>query len=768
MAISPSGILENVLQIIAESGDPELVLDRIVTYIAQTCHIDVCSVYVLDPSGNRLILKATQGLEKSTVDKISMNINEGLTGLALETMAPVFVINPSKHERYKFYKDSGEELYSTFMGIPLVYHQNILGVLVFQTVEEKTISRKDIPFFSNLATQIAATVAYTGLLENLKLQKKVTSEKPGDSRESSATKNFLKGLSVTSGFAEGEAVYSRNSIGFDQIHPKQALDVKTERERLEVAFRTSAEDIKKIIGRAKELSMEDTAILEAHLMYLMDNSFKKKIGRHIDQGECAEFALKKEILFHMEFFKKLNDPYLRERASDIEDTGKRILGHLLGQTNHFVEKFEKPVILFASDISPVDLVNLNQENLKGIVLSKGGKTSHAVILAKSFEIPIIIGVKGVFNVIEEKDHVIMDASSGIVFRNPPEEIRKEYDRLKSEQSKAFEKLSVLKNKPAVTTDGFKVTIGANIGLLSDMDLVDKYGADYIGLYRTEFPFLIRQTFPSEEEQFDLYKRIVEKANGRIITIRTMDIGGDKFLNHLDSEKEANPFLGWRSVRISLENEDVFRDQIRAILRASAFGKARLLFPMISTVGEVRKIIEILHEEKDFLNKGNVPFDAKIQIGIMVEVPGIIRILDRLLSSVDFISIGTNDLVQYLLAVDRNNEKVAHLYNPLHPAVIGTILDVIRLCRQKGKPVCICGEAAANLACVSLFLGMGADCLSMNPASIPVVKNFIRELDQKNLAEMLGEVLKKDTAEEVQAFLSKNAFFHEDLLKSSFF
>jgi phosphotransferase system enzyme I (PtsP) len=767
LAISPAGILENILQIIAESGDPELALDRIVTYIAHTCHIDACSVYVLDPSGEQLILKATIGLEKAVVDRISMKIDEGLTGLVLEKMKPVFVIHPEKHERYKYYKDSGEEIYTTFMGIPLVYHQNSLGVLVFQTVDEKTISRKNIPFFSKLATQIAATVAYTGLLEDLKQQKKNLSKKSDDPGDSPSGKNFLKGLSVTTGFAEGEAVYFRNSIGFDQIEAKQALNPRLERERLEAAFRASTEDIKKIIKRAKELSMEDTAILEAHLMYLVDNSFKRKIDRHLDDGYCAEFALKKEILSQLDFFRKLDDPYLMERASDIEDMGKRILGHLMGQTNHFVEKFEKPVILFASDISAVDLVNINQKNLKGIVLSKGGKTSHTVILAKSFEIPVIIGVKGVFKSIEEKDHVIMDASSGVVFRNPPEEIRKEYDRLKREHSKAFGKLSVLKYKHAVTRDGFNVTLGANVGLLSDMELVDKYGADFIGLYRTEFPFLVRQSFPSEEEQFDLYQRVVEKAKGRIVTIRTLDFGGDKFLTCLDSEKEANPFLGWRSIRISLEKEDMFKDQIRAILRASAFGKVRMLFPMISTADEVRKIHEIIRKEKDILIKDEVAFDPGIEVGIMVEVPGIIRILDRLLASVDFISIGTNDLVQYLLAVDRNNEKVGHLYNPLHPAVIATIFDVIRMCKKRGKAFCICGEAAANLACVSLFLGMGAECLSMNPSSIPVVKNFIRELDQKSLAEMLEGVLEKDTVEEVQAFLSKNAFFGEELKKASF-
>ena len=769
MTVSPIGILENILEIITESKDPNQTLDLIVSFIATACHIDVCSVYVLDPEQNHLVLSATHGLKKTSIDNISMSLNEGLTGLVLETSAPVFTKDPPSHHRFKYYADSGEEAFKTFLGLPLIYHQKALGVLVLQTVDPSAINKKDIPFFTRLATQIASTVAYTGILEDLNRHKRQPSRLPDSTsltlsghtkskqikkEDISKPKNLIKGISVSAGFAEGVAVYFMTSIGFDQIEPKTVENKKSEIARLETAFQKSAEDIKSVMHKVKDLSIDEAAILEAHLMYLSDDPFKKKIAHHIRDGFCAEYALKKEVLGHIDFFKKLNDPYLKDRALDIEDIGKRVLGHLIGFSDNPNLNFEKPSILFASDISPVDLVNLNQENLKGIVLSKGGKTSHAVILAKSFEIPIIIGVKGVLKSIKQNDHIIMDASSGIIFRNPPEEIQTEYARLKSERSKKFEQLSALKGVSAKTIDGFTVKIGANIGLISDMDLVEKYGGDFIGLYRTEFPFLIRNDFPSEEEQFDLYKKVVEKANGKSVTIRTIDIGGDKFLNYLDSEKEANPFLGWRSVRISLEKEDMFREQIRAILRVSSIGDVRILFPMITTLGEVRRILEIMAQEKGNLARLKRPYNPHIQIGIMVEVPGIIRILDRLLDVVDYVSIGTNDLIQYLLAVDRNNEKVSHLYNPLHPAVIGTIFDVIKLCNKKKKTACICGEAAANVACVPLFVAMGADCLSMNPAAIPVVKDFIMNLNQKKLLTLLNTVLKKDTAEEVQSYLSR--------------
>ena len=767
MTLSPNGILEKILEIITESRDPDQTLDRIVSFIARSCHIDACSVYVLDTEKKRLVLRATHGLKKTSINQISMLLKEGLTGLVLETSAPVFTEHPASHPRFKYYEDSGEDVFNTFLGLPLIYLQKALGVLVLQTQDSSAIGEKDIPFFTHLATQIASTVAYTGLLEDLNRHKMPSSKKlPADALETaepakhkqmekediSEPKNFIKGISVSAGFAKGAAVYFMTSIGFDQIEPKIVENKDTEINRLETAFHKSADDIKSIMHKVKDLSIDEAAILEAHLMYLSDDAFRKKIARHIHEGFCAEYALKKEVLGHIDFFKKLDDPYLRDRALDIEDIGKRVLGHLIGVSDKTNLHFEKPSILFATDISPVDLVNLNQENLKGIVLSKGGKTSHAVILAKSFEIPIIIGVRGVLKSIQQNDHVIMDASSGIVFRNPPEEIQKEYTRLEHERSQKIEKLSAIKGVSAKTTDGFTVKIGANIGLLSDMDLVEKYGADLIGLYRTEFPFLIRGDFPSEEEQFDLYRRVVEKANGKAVTIRTIDIGGDKFLNHLDSEKEANPFLGWRSVRISLEKEDIFREQIRAILRVSAIGDVRILFPMITTLGEVRRIFEIIAQEKERLTQKKHPYDAGIQIGIMVEVPGVIRILDRLLDLVDYVSIGTNDLIQYLLAVDRNNEKVSHLYNPLHPAVIGTIYDVIKLCQKRQKTACICGEAAANVACIPLFVAMGANCLSMNPTAIPMVKDFIMNLSQRDLVAILEGALAKDTAEEVQFFL----------------
>ena len=758
-------ILEDIGKIITESARPHRTLEKIVELVADKFNTDVCSVYLLDTDKRSLVLQATVGLRKESTGRVRMSVQEGLTGLVLEEMRPVFIVNPAAHPRYKFFEKSGEEIYSTYLGVPLVHLRNPLGVLVVQTVQEDAISKSDINLFTTIATQISATVAYTGLLEDLKkerqdrrdLEEKLL-EKVNIHSEKTAKKGkkgLIRGMPVSPGFAEGHAHYLGESIGFDQIEYEETEDVSSEISRLEAAFTRSQEEIIALTKHVKDMSGQDEAIMDAQVMALQDRSFKKKIIAHIkEEGSCAEYALKKAVLKYVEFFSNMEDSYLRERGSDIEDIGKRVLRNLLGYEGQETRQFTRKTVVIASDISPIDLIGLRQDNLKGIVLSRGGKTSHAVILAKSFEIPMVIGVRDMLDIVKENDFLIVDGTSGLVFSKPPQVIIDEYARLKAEKAHKLQRLDALRDLEAKTEDGYEIKLGANIGLLSDLELVKKYGADHIGLYRTEFPFLARKEFPSEEEQFLLYKKIVEGAEGRSVTIRTLDVGGDKFLSYLDYPREQNPYLGWRSIRVSLELDDIFRAQIRAILRASAFGHIKILFPMITSVSEVKRIVSLLDEEKTSLKKGGVPFDAKINIGIMVEVPGTVKILDRLLHYADFVSIGTNDLIQYTLAVDRNNQKVASLYNPLHPGVVSTIAEVVSTCKKNDKGISICGESASNPHCAYLFLGMETDHLSMNPASIPIIKDLIRKVRLTDAKETLNSVVLMEDAEEIAAFLDK--------------
>ncbi|MFP4571445.1 MAG: phosphoenolpyruvate--protein phosphotransferase [Desulfobacterales bacterium] len=748
-------ILEDIFQTITESKDPATTLDQIVGKVAESLAIDVCSVYVYNPADNRLVLKATRGLAQSSVDAIEMEVGEGLTGLALEQMHPVFVVYPDSHPRFKFYAGSGEEKYATFLGLPLIYHQKVLGVLVVQTVEKDGIKEDDIPFFANIASQISATVAYTGLLEDLS-GRRPASFQPVASRLEPDTDagppSHLRGDPVSEEVAEGYAHYLPESIDFDHVQCTLSGSPDTEIKRLDAAFKDAAEQIRRVARLGVGISEQESAILDAHLMFLRDPALKSRITEHIRSGRCAEFALKQVILQYVETFRNMDDAYLSERAADVLDIGRRVLGHLIGVTGDPHEPMNRPTIVIASDISPVDLLAIRQPNLKAIVTASGGRTSHTVILAKSLQIPIVIGVEGLFEHVREKDYLIVDGASGFVFVNPDALILEEYERRQKENRMVMKKLSAIRDLPAVTLDGVRIRMGANIGLLSDIANVREYGADHIGLYRTEFPFLLRRSFPSEEDQVSLYTRMLKKAEGRTVTIRTFDVGGDKFLSYLDYPKEENPFLGWRSIRLSLDLEDEFRRQIRAILRASAHGPVHLLFPMISGVQEIRKVLAILEEEKRVLDEKKILYDRQISTGIMIEVPAAVAILDRLLKYVDFVSIGTNDLIQYLLAVDRNNKKVANLYNALHPSVIETVYRIVRTCKSMNKPVSICGEAAAMPACLLLFVAMGVDRLSMTPSSVPAAKKFIRSIRQADARQALDAVLEMEDAQSVSYYL----------------
>src|SRR6056297_95899 len=554
-----------------------------------------------------------------SVGSISMDVHEGLTGLVLETMKPVFVVNPAEHPRFKYYENAGEEHYQTFLGVPLIYHQQVLGVLVIQTIAADSITEADIPVFENIASQISATVAYTGLLSSLprpSMQEEGGSESAGHPHRSHFKRNYLRGESVSFGVAEGYTHYLPENISFNQVHCTLSDDTESDLERLEKAFKGAGRQIQHIADQAKALSTEESGIIEAHLMFLRDKTLKQKIRSRVDSGNCAEYALKEVIFEYADMFRSMDNPYMNDRSADILDIGQRVLENLIGGSNGEHPAFSRPTIVIASELSPVDLLAIRQANLQGIVLVNGGRTSHTVILAKSFEIPIVIGVEGVLDTVRENDYVILDGSSGFVFVNPPQEIRIEYERRRIEREQAIENMAAFLGLSAATRDGFAVRVGANIGLLSDTELVAKYGADYVGLYRTEFPFMLRKSFPAEDAQVAFYQKVLEKSAPLAVTIRTFDAGGDKIFSSLDRPVEDNPFLGWRSIRISLDMEDVFRTQIRAILRASVVGPKDILFPMISCVTEVHRIRAIMAEEKDNLRKKNVSFDPDIKMGIM--------------------------------------------------------------------------------------------------------------------------------------------------------
>lgn len=745
----------------ADSEEPRQTLMTIVQLVAEQLRIDVCSVYLISSLTGKLVLRASAGLKKGSIDTIHMGAHEGLTGMVIEKTEPIYVKNPADHPRYKYFEGSGEERFQTYLGVPLQYQRLNFGAIVFQTVDPTAITEKDIPFFTAVAGQIASLAAYRGLMKNLgNGRNRIAVEAPVPSADVPpppqirGAKNILRGVPASPGIAEGVVHYLPGSIGFDQVRIERADNPEKEISRFQSALKKNLSEIKELSDGLEELPLHDVAIFESHLMMLIDPSFKNQVIGHIQKGATAEYALKKTIEYHIQRFLTIDDPYLKERSKDVEDLGKQILGKLLGESSPQNAKFLSNTILITTDLSAKDLISLKQKHLKGIALSRGGRTSHTAILAKSFEIPLVIGLSDILDTAQEGDHLILDGNSGLVFRNPSDDIIQEYKGLISEKKKLLRQLKHLRDKKAVTLDGHALSLDANIGLLSDTRHAAQYGAENIGLYRTEFPFIIRNAFPSEDEQVGIYEKILLGAEGKSVTLRTLDLGGDKFLSYFDAGKEENPYLGWRSIRVSLDREDLFRTQLRAVLRVSANHPVKLLFPMLCSIKEARSIYRILQEEKKGLSDREIPFDRSIPIGVMVEVPSAVKILKHLLEIFDFVSIGSNDLIQYLLAVDRNNPKVAPLYNPLHPAVIMSIREVISACNAAGKPVSLCGEAAGNPKCAYLFLGMGIDALSMAPSSIPAIKKMILKASREEAVKDLSLVLGMSDEDEIEMFLEE--------------
>ncbi|MFW6388950.1 MAG: phosphoenolpyruvate--protein phosphotransferase [Desulfohalobiaceae bacterium] len=754
-------ILVELSKIVAESSGTRQTLQEIVKLLANKLQVEACSIYLLNRSRDLLSLEASVGLNPESIGQISIPPQEGLTGLTLEKKEPVFVVQPQKHPRFKFFQHSGEEAYQTFLGLPLIYHQHVQGVLVIQTKQQDSISASEISVFSAIASQISSIAAYTGLVQDVerekaqakKLQKSINLLQGQDS-QCKEKKPLLRGLPASSGFGQGQAHYLGQGIGFEQVEEEHIQDTELEEKFLQQAFQKAQQEILELDQGEANISEEEKSFLQLHLALLQDQGLLHRIREKIQQGFSAAYSLKLTILQYLEHFSELADPYLRERGQDIENVGELVLHHLLGIGQKQTQELSQKTVIIAADLAATELMALRQENLEGIVLSKGGKTSHAVILARSLEIPAVIAVGDVLDRISEGDQIIVDGDSGLIFPRPSQEIKAEYSRLAQDKQKLDSRLHALKDLPAVTRDGYQAQLGANIGLLSDMELVQRHGAEFIGLYRTEFPFLVRSGFPTEEEQFELYKSIVQKAQGKSVNIRSLDVGGDKFLSYLDYPREDNPYLGWRSIRISLEKRDVFQTQLRAMLRASAFGQVRIMLPMLTTVNELKTARELIEAEKSALYQEGQAFDPEIPVGIMLEIPGTVKLLPSLADDLDFISVGSNDLLQYALAVDRNNPKVAPMYHPLHPGFLLIMQEIAEKASSLDKEITICGEAASNYLCAYIFLALGLNRLSINPAALPLIKNMIRRMELSHARQDLQRVLQMHEASEIEAYLLK--------------
>jgi phosphotransferase system, enzyme I, PtsP len=726
--------LRRIVQDINATRDLDEALHLIVAEVKAAIHTDVCSVYMADHTRGEHVLMATDGLRPGAIGKVRLKFGQGLTGLAASRAEPVNVENAPAHPAFRYIAATGEAPFHGFLGVPIIRRRKVLGVLVVQQREQRKYTPDEESFVVTLAAQLAGCINQVEIRQSL--------ERLDDDVLSDTL--FLEGVASARGLALGEAVVVFPATAMGLVPDKDIDNPETEASRFRQAVATELAELQRLSERMRLLlSPGDRALFDAYAMLLGSDSLVNGTLERIQAGNWAPGALRATVLEYANIFAEMDDPYLRERAADILDLGQRLLDRL--QEAQAVNRhYPDNVILMGEEISVSQLLDVPPEKLKGLVSVRGTGTSHVALLARGLGVPAVFGVSNLPPGRLHGREVVVDGYTVRVCIQPSPALRQEYQKLIAQEAELSRDLEHLRDLPAETPDGHRLELHANSGLFADIAAARNSGVQGVGLYRSELHFFLRDRFPGEEEQATLYTRVLRIMDPHPVVLRTLDIGGDKPLPYFPIS-EQNPFLGWRGIRISLDQPDLFKTQLRAMLRATvAYSNLSILLPMISSVGELREALELLRCAEAELREDGVPVQTP-RVGIMVEVPSAVYQIDTLVRMVDFVSIGSNDLTQYLLAVDRNNDRVAKLYDPLHPAVLMAIRYVIERCQVAGRPVSVCGEMAGDPASALVLMAMGADSLSMNLGSVLKIKWLIRSIRYEAAQDFLAEVMTLDHA-----------------------
>ncbi|MFP4473295.1 MAG: phosphoenolpyruvate--protein phosphotransferase [Candidatus Omnitrophota bacterium] len=718
-------------------------LQKTAEMTAEHMQSEVCSIYLYFDETQELVLQATCGLKPEAVGNVSLTLGEGLTGRALKELRPICVREASKRPDFCYFPDIGEEPYESFLAVPILRGTNRIGAMVVQNSRSHYFKQNDINALKAITSQLATTI------ETVKILMAIDGRVPAaDGGPRHKPLKLLKGRSGAGGVAlarsavmDDQRRFFTEEMDFQRKHsvPEFFAAVEQTETRLN-DLQTQVEE--KLVDVA-------SLIFTAQILMLKDKPFLDAIVHQIEAGVPAAEAVRRTVHQYVHKFENLPNAYLREKANDVQDVGLRLLEHLepdLVPTHDYTGR-----IVIAKELFPSDMLKLSSQNVRGLIALSGGITSHIAILARSLEIPLVFLDDRCLLELAPGSEILLDADQGNIYVDPDSEIRSQFARAASHEEIMAEQKDAMKDETR-TRDGTRIKLLSNINLLCDINVARAFKSEGIGLYRTEFPFIVRSDFPSEEEQYTVYKKLVERMPDKEITFRTLDIGGDKVLSYYDYDREENPFLGMRSIRFSLRHREIFQQQLRAILRAGVDADLRIMFPMISSLDEFCAAREEVDACIRQLKGEKIPCCRRPAIGMMIELPAVLEIIDELAQEADFFSIGTNDFIQYMLAVDRTNEKVAELYLPHHPSVLRALKKVVDAGQRHHIEVSICGDMAYDQRYLAYFLGIGVRIFSVDSHLLPVIQQAILKIDLDEARQQTQELLSKHRIDEISAII----------------